>query len=85
MIIENFVPISEVASIQHRLEFDESLDDWVIVERNPRPKPSPGSALGYRYPLCSEGRIAIAYGDDNPRFKQENIIIMDLSMVDSPI
>jgi hypothetical protein len=31
MIIEHFVPIQEVASIQHRLDFDEGFDDWVIV------------------------------------------------------
>lgn len=31
MIIEHFVPIQEVAAIQHRLEFDEGFDDWVIV------------------------------------------------------
>jgi hypothetical protein len=31
MIIEHFCPIQEVAGIQHRLEFDEGFDDWVII------------------------------------------------------
>jgi hypothetical protein len=53
MIIEHFCPIQEVAGIQHRLEFDEGFDDWVIVEKNPRPKPNPGSALGLRAALCA--------------------------------
>jgi hypothetical protein len=85
MIIENFVPIHEVAAIQHRLEFDESFDDWVVVEKNRNPKPNPGSALGFKYPLCSEGRFAIACGDENPRYRQDNILQMDLDIVPSAI
>lgn len=53
MIIEHFVPIHEVAAIQHRLEFDDSYDDWGLVMRNKAPKPNPGSALGFKFPLCS--------------------------------
>jgi len=41
--------------------------------------------LGLRAPLCAEGRMAVACGDDNPRYRQENIIMMDLNMVESPI
>jgi hypothetical protein len=74
-----------VAAIQHRLDFDEEFDDWVIVEKNPKPKPNPGSALGLKAPLFAEGRWAVACGDDNPRFRQENIIMMDLNLVESPI
>ena len=85
MIIENFCPIQEVAAIQHRLEFDEGFDDCVIVEKNPRPKPNPGSAVGLRASLCAEGRMAVSCGDDNPRFRQENIIVMDLNHVESTI
>lgn len=70
MIIEHFVPIQEVASIQHRLEFDEGFDDWVIVESNQNPKPNPGSALGLKSALNTEARMAVACGDDNPRFRQ---------------
>lgn len=57
----------------------------MIVEKNTNPKPNPGSALGLRAPLCAEGRMAVACGDDNPRYRQENIIMMDLNMVESPI
>lgn len=53
MIIEHFVPIQEVAVIQHRLEFDSGYDDWVIVENNQHPKTNPGSALGLKAPLCT--------------------------------
>ena len=53
MIIEHLVPIQEVAAIQHRLEFDEGFDDWVIVENNQHPKPNFGSALGMKAPLCT--------------------------------
>jgi hypothetical protein len=53
MIIENFVPIHEVAAMQHRLEFDDSFDDWVIVEKIKNPRANPGSALGLKFPLCS--------------------------------
>lgn len=70
MIIQHFCPIKEVASIQHRLEFDQGFDDWVIVQKNPRPKPYTTSALGLKAPLCAEGRMAVACGDDNPRFRQ---------------
>lgn len=70
MIIEHFCPIQEVAAIQHRLEFDDGFDDWVIVEKNTNPKPNPGSALGLRAALCAEGRMAVACGDDNPRYRQ---------------
>ncbi len=79
------MPIHEVAAIQHRFEFDESFDDWVIVERNKNPKPYTGSALGFKYPLCAEGRFAIACGDENPRYRQDNILHMDLSAVPSTI
>lgn len=84
MIIEHFVPIQEVSTIQHRLEFDEGFDDWIIVENNQNPKPNPGSALGLKAPLCTEGRMSVACGDDNPRFRQENIVMMELNMVESP-
>ena len=54
----------------HRLKFDEGLDDWDIVEKHVNPKANPGSALGLRNPLCTEGRMSVACGDDNPRFRQ---------------
>lgn len=53
MIIQHFCPIKEVAAIQHRLEFDDGFDDWVIVEKNTNPKHYPGSALGLRAALCA--------------------------------
>ena len=28
--------------------------------------------------------MAVACGDDNPRFRQQNIVMMDLNLVDSP-
>lgn len=28
--------------------------------------------------------MSVACGDDNPRFRQQNIIMMDLNLVDSP-
>ena len=28
--------------------------------------------------------MSVACGDDNPRFRQENIVMMDLNLVDSP-
>lgn len=70
MIIQHFVPMQEVASIQHRLEFDEGFDDWVIVQSSQNPKANPGSALGLKAPLCTQARMAVACGDDNPRFRQ---------------
>ena len=81
MIIQHFVPIQEVTAIQHRLEFDQGFDDWIIVENNQNPKANPGSALGLKAPLCTEGRMSVACGDDNPRFRQENIVMMELNMV----
>lgn len=82
MIIEHFVPLQEVAQIKDRLTFDEGLDDWDLIEKPKIPKNNPGSALGLRYPLCTEGRMSVACGDDNPRFRQENIISMDLNHVE---
>ena len=74
-----------MAAIQHRLEFDESYDDWGLVMRNKAPKANPVSALGFKFPLCSQGRFAVACGDDNPRYRQDNILQMDLDQVPSTI
>ena len=54
----------------YRLKFDEVLDNWDIVEKPMNPKVNPGSALGFRNPLCTEGRASVVRGDDNPRFRQ---------------
>ena len=53
--------------------------------RNKAPKANPGSALGFKFPLCSQGRFAVACGDDNPRYRQDNILQMDLDQVPSTI
>lgn len=55
------------------------------MEKNRNPKPNPGSALGFKFPLCGEGRFAVACGDDNPRYRQDNILQLDLDQVPSTI
>ncbi len=40
----------------------------------------PGSSLDFKRPLCEFARMAINFGDQNPRFKPENILQMDLDL-----
>ena len=40
----------------------------------------PPSALDFKRPLCEFARMAINFGDQNPRFRPENILQMDLDL-----
>lgn len=65
---------------QTRLEFSDEVDDWVIKETEGPTKPNPGSALNLKQPLCEFARMAISLGDDNPRFRPDNILKLDLDL-----
>ena len=68
--------------MQKRLEFDEELDDWIIKEYEGPPIPNPGSVFGYKRPLCEFVQVAVALGDDNPRFRPDNILKLDVELID---
>ena len=79
IIIENFIPHDDVNKLETKLEFSEELDDWTFKD------PSTDT-LGYKiksvfnlsHPLCEFSRMAIQFGDQNPRFRPENILQLDL-------
>ena len=73
-------PIYEVREFQTRLEFSDEVDDWVIKETEGPSKTNPGSALQLKQPLCEFARMAISLGDDNPRFRPDNVLKLDLDL-----
>ncbi|XP_052801351.1 kinesin-II 95 kDa subunit-like [Mya arenaria] len=83
LIIENFIPIEDKVKIQNRANFDEEQDTWVLralANKNAETMAKrPKSALGNRRPVSEYARMAAAMGG-NPRFKGENIIMVELDM-----
>lgn len=80
LIIENFIPSEEVNHVNQKLEYDEEKDEWFIKDENPPNIPKPDSSLGLRYPMCEFSRMAISFGDNNPRYRYDNILQLDLDL-----
>lgn len=68
--------------MESKLQYSDELDEWeikdsgdqaMIVERPP-------SGFNLIRPTCEFSRMAISFGDPNPRYRHENIIQMDLDM-----
>jgi len=74
LIIEHFIPPDEVMRLEQKLEFSEEIDDWVIKEFEANPLKKPASAFTFKRPLCNFSKMAISFGDANPRYRPENIL-----------
>lgn len=83
LIMENFVPMTEIQSTQERAVWDAEEDEWRLepaqMEKDSRPL-RPGSALGLPRPTSQFARLKRAMGDTNPRYMYESILMTDLDL-----
>ncbi|KAL4451157.1 hypothetical protein ABPG74_021479 [Tetrahymena malaccensis] len=82
LIIEHFIPQNEVKKLEQKLIFSEEDGDWNIREdANESHKVSrPASVFGFKRPICESARMAIKFGDSNPRFRTDNVLQLDLEL-----
>lgn len=83
LIIESFIPQEEVMKLEHRMEFNEEMDEWIVKEKcdeSLKKIEKCPSALGLKRPMCKSARMAISLGDLNPRYKYDNIYNLDLEL-----
>lgn len=81
-IIDNFIPPEEAAKILNNAVWDEEQEKWVVKPvalADDRPM-RPQSAIGLSRPTSVYARMESAMGNDNPRFKHENIINLELEL-----
>lgn len=83
LIIENFIPPEEKVKLQNRARYNEDEDQWELIPLANKSAQTmakrPVSALGNKRPVSEYARVAGAMGG-HPRFKGENIILIDLDM-----
>jgi len=84
LIINNFIPPEEAHQLTERAVWNPEDDEWIIESINVADKPliRPKSALGLRMPMTEYARINMAMGDNNPRFRYENVLVTDLEMTE---
>ncbi|KRW98337.1 P-loop containing nucleoside triphosphate hydrolase [Pseudocohnilembus persalinus] len=80
LIIDHFVPQEEVKKLENRLEYSEEIDDWVVKQTDEVKVQRPGSSIGLKKPMCEFARMAVSFGDANPRFRHDNILTLDLDL-----
>jgi kinesin family protein 3/17 len=82
MIIMNFVPGAIHHAVESRAQWDEDKDEWLLGPLDTsNVLARPGSAKpGIQRPTSEFSRIKAALGDANPRFRNENIITLELDM-----
>lgn len=84
LILENFVPPNEAAKVEKRAIWNEEEDEFAIpkidISGNSFRVKRPGSAVGLKKPTSEYARIARNLGEPNPRYRQEDIINMDLDL-----
>jgi len=84
LILENFVPPNEAAKVEKRAIWSEEEDEFAIpkieISGNSFRVKRPGSAVGLKKPTSEYARIARNLGEPNPRYRQEDIINMDLDL-----
>ncbi|KAL4225445.1 Kinesin-like protein kif3c [Mactra antiquata] len=82
LIIENFIPPEDKTKIQNRAYYDEDEDMWklrALANKNSQTMAKrPKSALGNKRPVSEFAKMAALGG--NPRFKDENILMVELDM-----
>mmetsp|Transcript_26163 Transcript_26163/g.57673 ORF Transcript_26163/g.57673 Transcript_26163/m.57673 type:complete len:745 (+) Transcript_26163:59-2293(+) len=83
LIMESFVPVSEIKLTQDRALWDPEQDEWRLettkVDKENRPI-RPGSAKGLPRPTTEFARINRAMGDPNPRYMYDSIVMTNLDM-----
>lgn len=85
VIMEHFVPQEEMERVQRRVYYDDEMDMWRLRPMNIKEviesvdKPVSAKANQPR-PITEFARIKLALGDDNPRYKMDNIVGLDLDM-----
>ncbi|GAB6025282.1 Kinesin-like protein kif3b [Chamberlinius hualienensis] len=88
LIIENFIPPKEKLKIMQRIFFDEDEEQWKLLlssmaTNNESSKTTilkrPVSASGCRRPTSEYARVNGRNGN-NPRYKGENIMLVDLDL-----
>ena len=84
MILENFVPPNETLKVEKRAIWSEEEDEFVVpkmeISGNSFRVKRPGSAVGLKKPTSEYARIARNLGEPNPRYRQEDIINLDLDL-----
>lgn len=84
LIIDNFIPVEEVAKIEKRAEWDDERSEWIVkkIQLSGNNVRRPGSAVGAKRPTSEYARIAAQVDASNPRFRGENILNVELEMPD---
>ena len=94
-IISSFIPIEETKKVMKRAQWDDEREAW-LLERltnissgsgvsDPAQSATlrrPVSASGAKRPVSEYAKVAAALGDQNPRFKGENILVLELDLPD---
>mmetsp|Transcript_30808 Transcript_30808/g.87134 ORF Transcript_30808/g.87134 Transcript_30808/m.87134 type:complete len:456 (-) Transcript_30808:81-1448(-) len=86
LVIEAFVPPDEVQKVQSRAQWDDQKEQWVLerisdfTKREQATSKRPVSAANIRRPTTDFAKMAQSCGDQNPRFKGENILTLELDM-----
>ena len=88
-IISSFIPVEETKKVMKRAQWDEEKDAWLLERLTPVDSDAAGgglrrpqSASGAKRPVSEYAKVAAALGDQNPRFKGENILVMELDLPD---
>jgi len=81
-ILMNFVPPAVHNAVESRAHWDEDKDEWLLGPLDTsNVQHRPGSAKpGMHRPTTEFSRIKAALGDANPRFRNSNIITLELDM-----
>jgi len=86
LVIEAFIPDEEAQKVARRATWDAEAEAWVLerVSEEGRREQATGkrpvSASNVRRPTSDFAKIAQSMGDQNPRFKSENILALELDM-----
>lgn len=90
-IISSFIPVEETKKVMKRAQWDEEKDAWLLERLSDSQGGGdaagaqlrrPQSASGAKRPVSEYAKVAAALGDQNPRFKGENILVMELDLPD---
>lgn len=87
-ILEHFVPADDAKRMEARAQWNEDLDEWTMERFDPATGASltrPTSSVGLKRPTSEYARIARGLNDGNARFKQEDILSLDLDLPERTI
>ncbi len=82
-IIENFIPPEEIEKLEKRVTYDEERDDWILKKVASiwnKQISRPISNSPSKRPMAKYAKIAIAMGDNNPRWRSDNILTLQVSL-----